>query len=210
VDVNTYEIVGYGSYNIDERTDANFQLDVGYNQASSTRQVFGGGSAGADFGSLAVHGSAGIGRLFDLSPKTNVTPSMRLDYTYMYTGGYTESGAAIPGVNLKVDSSNFQELMISADAKLTHQFDDKNKFTANVMAGYDALNSAIITNSQFVGGGPTFATPGLTVSPWLFRGGVGFMHNDNKGLEISFRVDVEGRPSGYLNETVSARLRWLF
>jgi hypothetical protein len=36
------------------------------------------------------------------------------------------------------------------------------------------------------------------------------MHNDNKGLEISFRVDVEGRPSGYLNETVSARLRWLF
>jgi hypothetical protein len=210
VDVDTYELVGYASYNIDERTDANFQVDLGYNKVNSNRQVFGGGVASADFSSLALHGSAGVGRVYDLSPQTNVTPSVRVDYTRMRTNGYTESGATIPGANLRVNASTFEELLFTADAKLTHRFDEKNKFIGNFTLGYDAMNKPIVTTSSFVGGGPTFQTQGLDTSPWLYRLGLGFIHNDQKGLEYSIRLDLEGRPSGYRNNTLSARVRWQF
>ena len=209
-DVDTYELVGYASYNIDERTDANFQLDLGHNRARTERQVFGGGVAAAKFSSWAIGASAGVGRVFDLSEQTNVTPSVRVDYTHMRTRGYTESGATIAGANLRVNGSTFEELLFTTDARLTHQFDERNKFIGNVTLGYDALNKAVSTTSAFVGGGPTFQTRGLEVSPWLYRVGLGYIHNDQKGLEYSIRLDVEGRPSGFRNNTLSARVRWQF
>lgn len=210
VDVDTYELVGYGSYNIDPLTDINVQLDLGQNKAGSRRLAFGGGYAKGDFDSLALHGSVGIGRVMPLSAQTNVTPSIRLDYTHMRTGGYTESGALLAGSNLKVDASTYREFLLTADAKAAHQLDDYVKLVGNVSAGYDFINKKAQTTSTFVGGGPAFTTDGLDVSPWVYRVGAGLIRDDKQGLEYSLRYDAEGRSSGYLNQTVSARLRWAF
>lgn len=210
VDVDTYELVGYGSYNINPYTDVNVQLDVGTNRASSQRQVFGGGTAKADFNSLALHGGVGLGRLVPLSERTNLTGSVRMDYTRVRAQGYTESGAAITAANLRVDASTYEEFLVTTDAKLVHQLNDRNRLQANVTVGYDFLNEPSQTASTFVGGGPAFVTTGLDKSPWLWRAGLGWSHDNQKGMEFSLRYDAEGRTSGYLNSTVSARLRWLF
>jgi hypothetical protein len=210
VDVDTYELVGYASYNIDPHTDINVQLDVGQNRAESKRLVFGGGTAQANFSSLAGHGSIGIGRVMPLAAQTNVTPSVRLDYTQMRTKGYTESGATLAGANLKVDASTFKEFLITGDVKFAHQMNEQNKLVGNISAGYDFLNKQVQTTSSFVGGGPTFETKGLEVSPWLYRAGIGLIHDDKKGMEYSVRYDLETRSSGYLNQTLSAKLRWAF
>ena len=209
VGVDTYELVGYASYNLDPRTDINVQFDIGKNQADSTRRIgLTGATAEASFDSLAVHGSVGIGRVYPLSDHSNVTPSVRLDYTHVRTDGYTESGAG--PLNLQVDAQTYREFLITGDLKGSHQLENGLKLVGNVSVSYDTLNKQAQTTSTFVGGGAAFVTNGLDVSPWLYRAGVGLIQDTSSGIEYSARYDIEGRSSGYLNQTLSVRLRWAF
>ena len=209
VDVDTFELVGYASYNIDPRTDINYQLDVGTNKASSSREIsFMGTRATADFDSVVVHGSVGIGRLMPISAATNWTPSVRVDYTHMRTEGYTEDGAG--PLNLDIDAQTYREFLLTGDAKVAHQFEGGVKLLANASLGYDFINKQSKTSSTFTGGGPTFVTDGLDVSPWFYRLGAGLVKETGTGVEYSLRYDMEGRTSGYVNQSVSAKVRWAF
>ncbi|MFZ5525530.1 MAG: autotransporter domain-containing protein [Pseudomonadota bacterium] len=208
LDVNTYELVHYGSYNLDPLTDINYQLDVGYNEVKGVRQIlFMGQQARSDFNSLNLHASLGIGRTWVVSPQSSVTPSVRVDYTHMKTDGYTETGAG--PLNLQVDDSTFKELMLTADLKGSHNLSEHTKLVGNVSAGYDFLDKNSVTTSAFVGGGAVFETRGLDSSPWLYRAGLGLLH-DSSNMEYSLRYDLERRTSGYTNQTLSARVRWAF
>ena len=210
-DVKTYELVGYGSYNIDPQTDVNVQLDIGHNDNEGERRINFGGlnrSAKSDYDSFAAHASVGIGRLFSLSESTNLTPSTRLDYTHVDTDGYTEKGAG--ALNLKVDDSTFDETLLSADLKLSHAFADTWKFLGNVGFAYDLSNEQAQTLSSYVGGGSAFVTEGLDPSPWLKRAGVALLKSTEEGMEFTVRYDAEQRSSGFLNNTISARLRMPF
>lgn len=209
VDVDTFELVGYASYNIDPRTDINYQLDVGMNKASSSRDIsFMGTRATADFDSVVVHGSVGIGRLMPISAATNWTPSVRVDYTHMRTEGYTEEGAG--PLNLDINSQTYREFLLTGDAKISHQFEGGVKLLANASLGYDVINKQAKTTSTFTGGGPAFVTDGLDVSPWFYRLGAGLVKESGTGVEYSLRYDMEGRTSGYVNQSVSAKVRWAF
>ncbi len=210
VDVDTYEIAGYASYNIDPHTDVNVQLDLGLNKAKSARHItFMGTTAKGDFDSYNYHMSGGIGHLFQLSERSNLTPSMRLDYTHVKTAGYTESGAGV--LNLRVDGSTYEELILSADTKLSHKLNEEGlKLVGNFSVGYDFMNKDTQSTSTFVGGGPAFITTGLEVSPWIYRGGIGLIKETGSGMELSARYDIEGRTSGYLNQTASVKVRWSF
>lgn len=208
LDVNTYELVHYGSYNLDPVTDINYQVDAGYNTVKGVRQIlFMGQQAHSDFNSLNLHASVGIGRTWALSSQSSMTPSVRLDYTHMKTGDYTETGAG--SLNLQVDDSTFKEFMLTADIKGSHNLTERTKLVGNVSAGYDFTNKQSVTTSSFVGGGAVFETKGLDSSPWLYRGGLGLLHDSN-GMEYSLRYDLERRTSGYTNQTLSARVRWAF
>lgn len=208
LDVNTYELVHYGSYNLDPVTDINYQVDAGYNTVKGVRQiVFMGQQAHSDFNSLNLHASVGIGRTWALSSQSSMTPSVRLDYTHMKTGDYTETGAG--GLNLQVDDSTFKEFMLTADIKGSHNLTEHTKLVGNISAGYDFTNKQSVTTSSFVGGGAVFETKGLDSSPWLYRGGLGLLH-DHNDMEYSLRYDLERRTSGYTNQTLSARVRWAF
>lgn len=209
VEVDTYELVGYASYNIDPQTDINYQIDVGQNSAQSTRGIsFMNSQASADFKSLSLHGSVGIGRVLPVSPQTNLTPSVRLDYTHMRTEGYTEDGAG--PLNLQVDAQTYREFLLTTDLKVAHQFEQGAKIVANGSVGYDFINKQAQTTAIFTGGGPSFVTDGLKVSPWFYRVGLGLIKENDKGTEVSIRYDLEGRTSGYVNQTVSAKVRWAF
>lgn len=210
VNVDTYQIAAYGSYNIDPQTDINVQMDVGMNKANSTRRIgFMGTTAKSDFDSFNWHLSGGIGRLFELSDKTNVTPAIRIDYTHVKTDGYTENGAG--ALNLLVNGSKYEEFLFTVDNKFSHKLtDDGLKFVANGSVGYDFINQNAQSTSTFTGGGPLFVSNGLEVSPWIYRGGLGLVKKTDNGVELSARYDAEGRTSGYLNQTASVKARWAF
>jgi hypothetical protein len=79
--------------------------------------------------------------------------------------------------------------------------------SANAGAGYNTLNNQVSATSAYAGGGTTFATNGLQVSPWLYNAGVGVTGQIDKNLQLNVRYDNVFSPTGYMNQMVSAKLK---
>lgn len=208
-DVDVYVLVGYGSYSVDATTDVNFQVDIGQNRTSATRGItFTSAIASADYGSLTAHAGAGIGRTFSVDGDTDVTPSVRADYTWIRDQAYSESGAGL--LDLNVDSRSTEQLILGIDGKITHRLDEQWTISANAGIGYDTMNKQASITATFAGApGASFVTYGLDVSPWLIRGGLGATFRLKSGLELTARYDAETRDN-FLNQTASAKARWAF
>lgn len=206
--IDGYQAIVYGSHILDERTELNLQADIGYNQNDGRRAIpLMGVVAKSDYDSWSAHIGAGLGRRFDLSPKTTFTPSVRADYAYIRDQGYTESGAG--ALNLNVSRNNTDELILAAEGKISHAVTDHAKVTANLGLGYDVLSDRTSITSAFAGGGAAFTTEGIDPSPWLVRGGLGLVMTTSNAVEVTARYDVEVR-EGFDNQTASVKARWAF
>lgn len=208
-DVDVYQLVGYGSYRLDERTDVSFQGDVGMNHNSGRRQIaLMSVTASSRYDSLSMHMGGSLGRTYTLDEKNNVTASLSADYTRIDDSGYTESGAG--ALNLDVNNRTAEALVLGMDGKLAHTLNSQTKLTANLGLGYDVMNQQSSITAAFAGApGAAFTTYGLNRSPWLLHGGVGVVRTADNGVEISARYDAEYREN-FLNQTASVKFRWLF
>jgi hypothetical protein len=92
-----------------------------------------------------------------------------------------------------------------------HQFTPGVSFSANLGAGYDAVNKPAAVVASYSGdpNATAFTTFGLVQSRWIDHGGLGLTTKLNSGLELNLRYDAEHR-TGFMNQTASAKLRWLF
>jgi outer membrane autotransporter protein len=167
-----------------------------------------GSNAQSNYRSLSEQLGVGIAHTMKLSDVTTFTPTARVDYTTVHNNGYTESGAG--ALDLIVDSSTVNEMIISTDGKFTHNLNEHSIVTANLGVGYDALNKQYAIVSAFAGDPTaTFTTLGLNPSPWIARGGLGYVHTE-KATEVMLRYDVDASTSHFVGQTVSARFRWSF
>jgi len=207
--IDLYQLIGYGSFNLDPQTEINYQVDVGNNSNSGQRDIlFAGETANASYNAFTAHAGIGIGRVMTLSPTTNFVPSVRIDYTSIHDNAYSETGAG--ALNLNVDSHTTEQLVFSLDGKLTHDLGNSTKLMANLGAGYDTMAEQASITAAYAGApGLSFATLGLTPSHWLWHGGLGVEKTTVSGMQVVGRYDVEGR-NGYTDQTVSAKLRWTF
>ncbi len=208
VSLDSYQLSGYSSIRLDDRTDANLQLTLGKNKGSSQRLAYVGGTAEANLSSMMVHAGGGVGRMYELGQNASLTPSLRLDYVEVRTEDYAERGATV--ANLLVNSQKARDLRLTPGVKYVHSFSGGTKFIGNAGLGYDLLNGETLTTSSFAGGGPTFVTRAPAQSPWLATAGLALVHEDSKGSEWSLRYDVDSRTSGYRNQSLSVRLRKAF
>lgn len=209
VDVDVYQLVGYGTYNLDNATAIDFQLGAGVNKNKGKRELsLFALTARADYSSVTALAGVGIGHTFALNEQLRFTPSVRADYTWIKDKGYTETGA--DAFNLNVDSRDTDSLILAVDGKLNYALDNTTSVSANLGAGYDTLNDRASITSAYAGApGAAFATKGLDLDPWLLRAGVGLTHVVDNGTEISLRYEAEKR-NDFLNQTASVRVRWVF
>lgn len=208
--VDGYRLIGYGSYSLDARTDVSVQADVGTGHNEGQRNIaFGGlsGRASSSYDSWNTHLGVGIGRIFDVTPKTTLTPSLRADYTFIQDSAYTESGA--DALSLAVGKNSARELILSTDIRLNQAVTEQALFTANLGVGYDALGSQSSITASYVGGGAQFITRGMPPARWLMRGGLGLVVSNSKAMEVSVRYDAEVREH-FTNQTASVKLRMPF
>lgn len=208
--VDTYQAIVYGSHSLDERTEVNFQADVGMNSNDTSRRIRFADlnrSASANYNSWNTHLGVGMGRLYDIGAKATFTPSLRADYLYIRDKGYTESGA--DALDLKVNGKSTDELVFGVDGKFNYALTDAVDLTANLGVGYDALSGRSSITTAFVGGGAAFITEGTDPSPWLGRGGLGLSTRYANGMEVAVRYDVETRKH-FINQTASLKLRMPF
>jgi outer membrane autotransporter protein len=208
-DVNVYQLVGYGSYSLDERTELNFQIDAGRNSNDGKRTIaFTNTVAKSDYNSTSAHIGAGLGRTYAISQQTSLIPSVRADYTWVRDDSYREKGAGL--LNLNVNERSTRSFVIGADGKVSHQMNDRTTLTANIGVGYDTLNERSSITPAFAGApGAAFVTHGIKPSPWIGQAGFGLVHQASNGMEISGRYDAEHR-TGFLNHTASLKVRWAF
>lgn len=208
--VDSYQLIGYGSHALDERSEINWQADLGQHRTDGRRNIeFSGINrlATASYDSWSAHLGTGITRNYSISEQTKIAPYVRADYTWIRDQGYTEKGA--DALNLKVDARDTDALVFMVGGKLMHEINDAVGLRADAGLGYDALAKRRNIISTFSGGGPAFTTPGREATPWLARAGLGLAATTQSGMEISLRYDIEGR-SGFTNQTASAKLRLAF
>lgn len=207
--VDIYQLIGYGSYSLDERTDINFQIDAGQNINKGRRQIaFTSSTASSDYDSQTAHVGVGIGRTYALSGQTSLTPAVRADYTWIKDKGYVETGAGL--LNLDVKGRSAESLVIGVDGKLVHKLNDQTSLLANLGVGYDAMIKQAAITSAFAGApGAAFVTYGVDPSPWLMRAGIGAVYRTKAGVELTGRYDAEVREK-FTNQTASVKFRWAF
>jgi outer membrane autotransporter protein len=142
-----------------------------------------------------------------ISDKTVFTPSIQADYAYIKEEDYTETGA--DALNLSVDSHTHDELVLKAQAELSHEINGQARFTTHIGVGYDLLNEETYITAAYSGGGSSFTTQTIDPAPWLVDAGVGINYSVDESTEISARYDLEGR-SDFLDHSASVNLRWKF
>lgn len=208
-DVDVFQLVGYGSYSLGNNSEVNFQVDVGQNSNKGRRSIaFTNSTATSEYTSYTAHAGAGLGRTYQLSAATSITPSIRADYTWIKDKAYQESGAGL--LNLNVGSRDSEELVLGLDGKISHQLSDNTSLSANLGVGYDTMAKRSSITATFAGApGAAFTTYGLDAEPWSARAGVGLTHTTANGTEITLRYDAEHREA-FLNQTASLKARWAF
>ncbi|WP_166363276.1 autotransporter domain-containing protein [Pseudomonas akapageensis] len=207
--VDTYQLIGYGSYSLATDTDLNFQVDAGQHRNEGKRHMpFADATARADYDSHSFHAGVGLDHSLHFSEQLTFIPSVRADYTWIEDESYTEKGAG--ALDLDVDSRDAEAMILSVDGKLGYRLGAQTQLDANLGAGYDLINEQTSITSTYAGAADAaFTTRGLDPSPWLTRAGLGLTHNLSNGTEVSLRYDVESR-SDFLNQGASIKARWAF
>ncbi len=215
-DVDSYRLIGYGSYSIDDKTDISFQGDIGTATIKGNRLVDlgAGGSTRAlsDYKNLNWHLGLGLAKIIDLSPATTFTPSIRADYAYAKDKAYREADAMIGATNYALDvrANKADQFIVSVDGKFNHSLSDHSSVSANLGLGYDTKAKRSSLTSVAVGGaGGEVVTTGMDPQRTIFRGGLGYLTHTDKTSELSVRYDVETR-KGYVNHTASIKYRISF
>jgi len=211
-DIDAFQMIGYGSFNLASQPDIeiNWQADFGINKNDGHRRInFGGLNrvAKSDFDSTTAHVGAGIGRSFSLNEKTSFIPAIRADYFWIRNDSYTEKGAA--ALNLKVNAATSEQLITMVEGRLQHRLTERAALLANVGVGYDLLNNKNSIAASYVGGGASFRTQGLDLSPWIGRAGLGVSVRASERAEITARYDVDAR-SDFVGQTASLNMRLAF
>jgi len=211
VDIDSYNIVSYGSYSIAANTEANFQIGGGYNRNDAARVVSFGGinrMASAEYDSWNFNVSGGVGHVIAVNEAITFIPAARIDYSYITNDSYSETGAG--GLNLNVSGQSADQLVPEMGAKIIRTFTDALSIEAYGRVGYDLLSSDTAVTSSFVGGGAAFQTDGITPSPWRFRSGAAMNYQVDERVDISLQYDREDKGSDFNNQTASINIKFAF
>ena len=206
LDVSTWQIGLYGAQAIAGDLDLSWQLDLGYNRNSETRNIaFMSAQASADYDGWTGHGGLALSRRFQLSPDFSVSPVLRVDYAQVQADAYTESGAG--PLDLSVSSQTYRELMLTAALKARYSPAPGLVLTGNAGVGYNTLNDQVSISAAYAGGGGVFVTEGIDVSPWLYTAGIGISGMQAGRLELGVSYDIEASTTGFLNQIGSVLIK---
>ena len=207
--VETFQLIGYASYNLQPDTEINAQLDIGQHNNEGKREMpFANTTARSDYSSYSAHAGLGLGHTLRFSNTLTFVPSVRADYTWLGDPSYHEKGAG--ALDLKVDSRDAEELVFALDGKLNYLVASNTVLSANIGAGYDVINEQTSITSLYAGDPSAgFTSRGADPSPWRARAGLGLTHSLANGTEVSLRYDAESR-SDFLNQGASVKARWAF
>ena len=211
LDIQTYQLALYGSYDLDARNYIDAHAIVGWNDNESRRDVTIGAfksTASADYDSFFTRIYAGLGRKYAVNDQFTVSPVINIRYTYIDEDGYTETGAPIA---LAVGSNDTDSLVLGLDGVGHYTFGPGNAYsiTARAGVGYDAITDRTLVSSNFVAGGGTFATRDAEPDEFVYHASFGLNSAAGTTTSVSIEYEFEGRQDFDVHG-FSATVRWRF
>lgn len=204
--IDSYQLGAYGSYALSHDVVLDTQLDGAVNDNGESRSLsFLGATSGAGYRSYGGHAGAGVKKIIAAQDGLVLMPSLRLDYTTVRSNAYQESGAG--GFSLNVDAQSYQALTTRAGLKAAYRLARGLRLTAEVGAGYNALNGRLQVGAAFAGGGDHFTTNGLSLSPWSYSAGFGLIAAGSDRVDLGLRYDLRATPSGLVQQSGQATLK---
>jgi outer membrane autotransporter protein len=204
--IDSYQVGSYGDYAITDQLNYNYQLDIGINRNKGKRNILTAGViASSDYYSYSAHLGSGLKYMMPVAEKLTFIPSARVDYTQVHANSYSETGADT--LNLQTGSQKYEEFLVTADLRFDYEFNGKLKGTINAGVSYNTMNDQVQITSAYQGGGPSFTTSGMKVSPTLYEGGFGVIGDISKDVELIGRYDVQYRTTGYFSQMASIRVK---
>ncbi|MBR0824739.1 autotransporter outer membrane beta-barrel domain-containing protein [Bradyrhizobium manausense] len=198
--IDSYQLGLYGTYALSHGLLLDGQLDGAFNDNGESRSLtFIGNTATARYSSTTGHGGAAIRKRIPVTADLTLTPSLRLDYGEVRSAAYQESGAG--GFSLNVDSQVYRELTVTAGVKSVYRLAKRLCATAEVGVGYNTLNQGLQINSAFAGGGSSFVTTGLSLSPWIYSANLGLVAAGSDKVDVGVRYGVQATSSGLLQQS---------
>ncbi|MEY9418975.1 hypothetical protein ABIF69_005417 [Bradyrhizobium japonicum] len=98
-------------------------------------------------------------------------------------------------------------MTLTAGLKSAYRLAKQIYLTGDVGVGYNALNHGLQIKSAFAGGGDTFVTSGLALSPWIYSTALGLVAADGKGFDLGIRYGLAATSSGLLQQSGLAVLK---
>jgi outer membrane autotransporter protein len=209
LDVESYQGGVYGAYAMGDGLVANFQFDGGLNRNAENRSIlFMNSLASANYNGSTLHAGLNVRKTVPMGSRMALVPSLGLDAARVHAEAYSEAGA--DALDLNVDEQTYRELRLTAGLKAIYQVADRVHFTARAAAGYNTLQDQADITASFAGGGDSFVTYGLNVSPWLYSFGVGLIGSRSDTLDLGVYYDLQTSSTGLLNQFASAVLKVKF
>jgi len=199
-EMTAYGATLYGSQRLDDATALNWQIGGGVNDVEGKRHIAFGGLdrvARSNYRSPLLRGGLELDRLYRVDEATTLTPSLRMDYTWLSDPAYVEKGA--DALNLRVRSRVSDTLTVFTGLAASRNVGKGITLSARLGGGYDVKRSGQTMTASYVGGGEMFSTDGASTSRWLTRGGVDLSLTAVGGVEITASHSAELR-SGYLSQ----------
>jgi len=202
--MNSYELVGYGTYKLAPSVSVDWQADYASNTNKGNRTIAFLNQAGsASYDSSSIHVGAGVGRNLAMG-NTSVTPSVRMDYTTLSEASYTDT------VGQNVGARDTSALIFGVAADVAHPVGDAGKVVADLGMDFNAsANKDNSVQTTYVGGGATWAAQGTKPGSSTVVAGVGFVYGASDAMQITARYDLATR-SGYNASTASLKLKMPF
>lgn len=209
LDIESYQLLGYGRYEIAPTLDISFQADVGVNDNQGKRHVtFINSTAESSYESYTGHLGLGLNKRFVISPKDQAITSLVTDYTWFKDDAYQEEGAGV--LNLSVEDRTTESLVMGVRSEWIHEISSALDLNASLGAGYDLLDEeAAITSAYAAAPSASFTTEGLDLEPWSANAGLGVTYTTLSGIDLSALYQAEHR-SDFLNQTASFKVTWDF
>jgi len=207
INMDSYQAKVYATKMFDDVTALNLQAGLGLSDYDSSRHIFNGDLANADYDSWNVQLSVELERSYQVNDKTVMTPYVHADYGYADVESYHETGAG--PLNLNVQDNSADSLIIGAGVKASHTVSDSLLLMANAGIGYDVMTDRSNLTSSFAGGGANFTTEGIEPEKFVYNAGVSAKYSLYNGAEITARYNIDSRQD-YTDQSVTANFRLMF
>uniref|UniRef100_UPI000B2F4C46 autotransporter outer membrane beta-barrel domain-containing protein n=1 Tax=Aliarcobacter cryaerophilus TaxID=28198 RepID=UPI000B2F4C46 len=204
-DIDMFTALVYGSVPvIDDKTNFLYQTGYTWQKTDSSRTLFTGDKATADYTSNTAFVDLKLTRDVQVSDKFLLKPMVETTYRHFTNPSYKENGAG--ALNLHVDKFTSEDLILGIGTNAYYNITNDSKIVGNVNVGYDFKGNDQTITSSFAGAaGVKFDTKGIDNGRWSYQAGIGYELDISDRNNIHVGYEYQGQGKDFSNNIISAK-----